>query len=186
MTWATGPHSLVGVNSLRRAKRGMPPPPRPVIVRLESIEGPDAAGALERPKARAPMRRGRLAQCGGGTAESSPHEASGDHGAGPARFASSEGSHLKRSAAGADVFVAPLWLGLTAIGRPHEPGGRDRSPVFYSSCTTRPSMPPATVITWPVTWPEISSEASATTCRATSSGWATLRSAIVRDTARTR
>ena len=30
-------------------------------------------------------------------------------------------------------------------------------------------MPPATTTTWPVTWPEISSEASATTRRATSS-----------------
>ena len=50
---------------------------------------------------------------------------------------------------------------------------------------TRPSMPPATVTTWPVTWPESSSEARTTTCRATSSGWATLRSAIVRETRRT-
>ena len=41
-------------------------------------------------------------------------------------------------------------------------------------------MPPATVTTWPVTWPESSSEASTTTWRATSSGCATLRSAIVR------
>ena len=51
-----------------------------------------------------------------------------------------------------------------------------------SSWTTRPSMPPATVTTWPVTWPESSSEASTTTWRATSSGCATLRSAIVRET----
>src|SRR5436190_1586364 len=42
-------------------------------------------------------------------------------------------------------------------------------------------MPPATVTTWPVTWPETTGEASATTWAATSSGWATLRSAIVRE-----
>ena len=34
-------------------------------------------------------------------------------------------------------------------------------------------MPPATVTSWPVTWPESTSEASTTTCAATSSGWAT-------------
>ena len=39
------------------------------------------------------------------------------------------------------------------------PSGRQAS-----SWTTRPSMPPATVTTWPVTWPESSSEASTTTC----------------------
>ena len=32
-------------------------------------------------------------------------------------------------------------------------------------------MPPATVTSWPVTWPESTSEASTTTCAATSSGW---------------
>ena len=40
-------------------------------------------------------------------------------------------------------------------------------------------MPPATVTTWPVTWPDRTGEARATTWPATSSGWATLRSAIV-------
>src|SRR5919201_2227950 len=54
------------------------------------------------------------------------------------------------------------------------------------SWTMRPSMPPATTTTWPVTWPESSSEARTTTWRATSSGRATLRSAIVLDTAWTR
>src|SRR6266540_4054085 len=54
-----------------------------------------------------------------------------------------------------------------------------------SGCSSRPSMPPATVTTWPVTCPEISSDARATTWRATSSGRATLRSAIVRVTLRT-
>ena len=48
----------------------------------------------------------------------------------------------------------------------------------------RPSMPPATTTTWPVTWPERVSDARTTTCAATSSGCATLRSAIVRETAR--
>ena len=43
-------------------------------------------------------------------------------------------------------------------------------------------MPPATVTSSPVTWPDSSSEASTTTARATSSGAATLRSAIVRVT----
>jgi hypothetical protein len=51
-----------------------------------------------------------------------------------------------------------------------------------SGCRTRPSMPPAIVTTWPVTWPESSSEASTTTCRATSSGRATFSRAIVRVT----
>ena len=54
------------------------------------------------------------------------------------------------------------------------------------SWMTRPSMPPATVTTWPVTCPDSSSDASTTTWRATSSGCATLRSAIVREIARTR
>ncbi len=54
-------------------------------------------------------------------------------------------------------------------------------PFRRQSCRTRPSIPPATTTTWPVTCPEISSEASATTCRATSSGCATLRSGIVRE-----
>jgi hypothetical protein len=76
-------HSLVGVKSPARSKRGMQPPTPPGIVRLESFEGPDAAGALERPKARAPMRRGRLAQSGGGTAESSPRGMRGPWGRAP-------------------------------------------------------------------------------------------------------
>jgi hypothetical protein len=38
------------------------------------------------------------------------------------------------------------------------------------SCRSRPSMPPATVTTWPVTCPDTSSDARTTTCRATSSG----------------
>jgi hypothetical protein len=33
----------------------------------------------------------------------------------------------------------------------------------YLSWITRPSMPPATVTIWPVTWPEITGDASATT-----------------------
>ena len=52
-------------------------------------------------------------------------------------------------------------------------------------CSVRPSMPPATTTSWPVTWPESVSEARTTTCAATSSGCATLRSAIVREIART-
>jgi hypothetical protein len=44
----------------------------------------------------------------------------------------------------------------------------------------RPSIPPATVTSSPVTWPDSSSEARTTTARATSSATATLRSAIVR------
>ena len=54
-----------------------------------------------------------------------------------------------------------------------------------SSWTTRPSIPPATVTTWPLTWPERTSEASTTTWAATSSGCATFRSAIVREIRRT-
>jgi hypothetical protein len=49
-----------------------------------------------------------------------------------------------------------------------------------SSWMVRPSIPPATVTSSPVTWPESSSEASTTTARATSSATATLRNAIVR------
>ena len=41
-------------------------------------------------------------------------------------------------------------------------------------------MPPATTTTWPVTWPERVSEARTTTCAATSSAVATLRSGMVR------
>src|SRR5437764_386286 len=55
-------------------------------------------------------------------------------------------------------------------------------PAVQFSWITRPSMPPATVTTWPVTWPESSSEARTTTCRATSSGWATIFRALVRVT----
>ena len=40
-------------------------------------------------------------------------------------------------------------------------------------------MPPATMTTWPVTWPESSSEARTTIWRATSSAWPTFRRAIV-------
>src|SRR5262249_41264930 len=64
-------------------------------------------------------------------------------------------------------------------------GGRRRPSHFRSSWTVRPSMPPPTTTSCPVTWPERVSEASTTTCAATSSGCATLRSAIVRVTART-
>lgn len=55
----------------------------------------------------------------------------------------------------------------------------------HSGWTMRPSMPPATVITWPETWPESSSELRMTTCRATSSGCATFRNAIVLEIRRT-
>src|SRR5262249_31426087 len=48
------------------------------------------------------------------------------------------------------------------------------------SWMVRPSIPPATVTSSPVTWPESSSDARTTTARATSSAWATFRSAIVR------
>ena len=50
---------------------------------------------------------------------------------------------------------------------------------------TRPSMPPATVTTWPVTWPDRTGEARTTTWAATSWGCATFRRAIVRETRRT-
>jgi hypothetical protein len=140
-------------------------PLHPVIVRLESFEGPDAAGALERPKARASMRRRRLAQCGGETAEPSP-QGRGALGAGPlvrmgetmfppwtpflrriwtlGRYeAALEQSsappaarclfrcRVKAKHRGADESSRLLcgW-GLTAIGPPHEPGGRDRAALF--------------------------------------------------------
>ena len=51
-----------------------------------------------------------------------------------------------------------------------EPAAWLAAPFYWSSWMTRPSMPPATVTTCPVTWPESSSEARTTTCRATSSG----------------
>ena len=53
-------------------------------------------------------------------------------------------------------------------------------PAHASAWTVRPSIPPATVTSSPVTWPDSSSEARTTTARATSSARATLRSAIVR------
>ena len=53
-------------------------------------------------------------------------------------------------------------------------------PAHASAWTVRPSIPPATVTSSPVTWPESSSEARTTTARAMSSATATLRSAIVR------
>src|SRR5579862_4937904 len=49
-----------------------------------------------------------------------------------------------------------------------------------SAWTVRPSIPPATVTSSPVMWPDSSSEARTTTARAMSSATATLRSAIVR------
>src|SRR5438128_9132796 len=61
----------------------------------------------------------------------------------------------------------------------------DEDSAATSSCTTRPSMPPATVTTWPVTWPDRTGDARTTTWAATSSGCATLRRAIVRETRRT-
>ena len=54
-----------------------------------------------------------------------------------------------------------------------------------SSWTTRPSIPPATVTSSPLMWPERTSDESTTTWAAMSSGWATLRSAIVREMRRT-
>src|SRR5262249_3033039 len=50
----------------------------------------------------------------------------------------------------------------------------------HCSWTVRPPLPPATVTSSPLTWPESSSEARTTTARATSSATATFRSAIVR------
>jgi hypothetical protein len=183
----------------------------PVIVRLESFEGPDAAGALERPKARAPMRRGPLAQCGGETADIfSATKRAGTmgrvplaslswgnpwfpHGPPPfprARAAEAGGAGAAIDAASALCVSEPpagqspapaadrsrfpaiqairsnadLSLGSSVVGtdgnRSTARAGRPRSgrPLFHS-WITRPSMPPATVTTSPVTWPEISSEA---------------------------
>jgi hypothetical protein len=42
--------------------------------------------------------------------------------------------------------------------------------LYRHSCRSLPSMPPATVTTWPVTCPDTSSDARTMTCRATSSG----------------
>src|SRR4029077_19186699 len=53
-------------------------------------------------------------------------------------------------------------------------------PAHASAWIVRPSIPPATVTSSPVTWPESLSDASTTTARAMSSACATLRSAIVR------
>ena len=90
--------------------------------------------------------------------------------------------------------------GYTRVGRepPIEyPGGRITETTLWilepvpavlarpSSWTTRPSIPPATVTSSPLTWPERTSDERTTTWAAMSSGWATLRSAIVREMRRT-
>jgi hypothetical protein len=64
---------------------------------------------------------------------------------------------------GNDAPVGEL-TAITSCGTVHQAAGPTaRRCSFQGSWTTRPSMPPATVTTWPVTWPESASEASTTT-----------------------
>src|SRR3954470_20708292 len=130
------------------------------IVRRHNRAGPDAAGATSENLLPRRPRRGQAAA--------------------PLVF-----FRLKTEAARADSSCDSYGVGLTAIfpaaaedSAPDEDSGATY--IFHPSCTTRPSMPPATVTTWPVTWPEMTGDASATTCAATSSGCVTLRSAMVR------
>ena len=55
---------------------------------------------------------------------------------------------------GRGLTAITLWLGASGGGAETR-----RFPVSQSGWIVRPSMPPATVSTWPVTWPERASEA---------------------------